>query len=224
MTNAKPEEPDVKAIVERLRVAAGLANASKLPKSAKAIREAAATISRQMTELYAEGKRADWWKDYAEKLATQHLEDLKRHEATIVTLTAERDHFEFNHKVCFDAHSSAMDRAIAAEQRVKELEEGRDLDKVVLDEGIEIINELESSNKLLSERVAVLENSEAYNAKVALGMASRHADLIDRHNNIVEECALIAENPDIWKKYEGDFEGNCIAAAIRRARTALEGK
>lgn len=48
-------------------------------------------------------------------------------------------------------------RAEAAEKRIMELEERRDLDKVVLDEGIEIINELEASNKLLSERVAVLE-------------------------------------------------------------------
>lgn len=30
-----------------------------------------------------------------------------------------------------------------------------------------------------------------------------------------EGCAEIAESPAIWKKFEGDFEGNCIAAAIR---------
>lgn len=46
--------------------------------------------------------------------------------AAIASLTAERDHFKFNHKVCFDAHSSAMDRAIAADKRVKELEVIRD--------------------------------------------------------------------------------------------------
>ena len=31
-----------------------------------------------------------------------------------------------------------------------------------------------------------------------------------------ERAAKVAETPDIWKKFDGDFEGNCIAAAIRR--------
>lgn len=30
-----------------------------------------------------------------------------------------------------------------------------------------------------------------------------------------ERCAKVAETPDCWKSFAGDFEGNCIAAAIR---------
>lgn len=33
-----------------------------------------------------------------------------------------------------------------------------------------------------------------------------------------EKCAKVAETPDCWKSFAGDFEGNCIAAAIRAGR------
>jgi len=35
------------------------------------------------------------------------------------------------------------------------------------------------------------------------------------HRAALEEAAKVAETVEAWKPFPGDFEGNCIAAAIR---------
>lgn len=91
--------------------------------------------------------------------------------ATISRLTAERDDFEEAYRVARRAYDDEnirahkqRERAEAAEKRVRELEEERDNLSSIVSSGIDdvagaALDDAESANKLLSERIAGLEGA-----------------------------------------------------------------
>jgi hypothetical protein len=55
-------------------------------------------------------------------------------------------------------------------------------------------------------------------AEIAANAEKRKSRITSLERQLAEEterCARVAETPDVWKRFTGDFEGNCIAAAIR---------
>ena len=54
---------------------------------------------------------------------------------------------------------------------------------------------------------------------IALRHLEREGEIERARDAALEEAIRIAETPEAWKPFEGDFEGNCIAAAIRALKS-----